>query len=236
MIHNYITNRTFFVKYGQDTGTAFAADVNGKQYLISANHVFPNAPNHFQIEILQDNAWKILDVQIVGRPEKADVIVLAPSTQIAAKIPEKYAVGLASVNLTFGQDVYFLGFPYGIFTDVENSAHPNALPFPFVKKAIISARAGTSEEGIWLLDGINNPGFSGGPVIAKDIRGAQKMQDPFSFIGIISAYKTSQDQVSDGRQELPIFALGNSGIIISYDAKIAADLIAKNPIGCEVIM
>ena len=62
----------------------------------------------------------------------------------------------------YGQDVYFLGFPYGLHGDM--SALSNDLPFPFVKKGIISLFHNDGVNRIY-LDGHNNPGFSGGPVV-----------------------------------------------------------------------
>ena len=63
-------------------------------------------------------------------------------------------------GIVWGQDAYFLGFPFGIGFDLGGGS------LPFVKKAIVSGLyKSINGVSLVLLDGINNPGFSGGPVV-----------------------------------------------------------------------
>ena len=224
MITTNVFNRVFHVKYGDSTGTAFTVDVEGRQYLVSAKHVFPGVTGTFNIGIFYKSEWIALTVSLVGvASEDADVVVLA-ACQILSP-PFEMPVG--DLGMTLGQDVYFLGFPFGLSTDA--STINSNLPLPLVKKACISGRVGTKENGIWLLDGFNNPGFSGGPVVARKPFGS--IQDPLHVIGIISGYRFQVDPVYDGDQELPISARSNTGIIITYDSRIIIAIVARNPIG-----
>ncbi len=76
------------------------------------------------------------------------------------------------------------------------------------------------------LDGLNNPGFSGGPVIAPD------MFSPFTnvraqkLIGVISAYRSEETPLSvDGKLLANATTSTNTGIIIATPIEAAADLI-----------
>ena len=71
-----------------------------------------------------------------------------------------------------GQEVYFLGYPYGLYTTFGDQGG-----VALIKHACISARVacsaiypdGDKDTMLILLDGLNNPGFSGGPIVAPDI-------------------------------------------------------------------
>jgi len=68
-----------------------------------------------------------------------------------------------TADMVIGQDVFFLGFPYNYDSLLQQSPFGNT-PIPFVKKACMSAIIKSGEDILLLLDGHNNPGFSGGPV------------------------------------------------------------------------
>jgi hypothetical protein len=81
---------------------------------------------------------------------------------------------------------------------------------------------------MWILDGINNPGFSGGPVTLGTGTNLR-------IVAVVSGYHTEPTDVIRGD---PRAAKGakdtvnvNSGFIIAYDISCAVDLIEKNPIG-----
>jgi hypothetical protein len=58
---------------------------------------------------------------------------------------------------------------------------------PFVKKAIISAYDVVNGINIWYLDGINNPGFSGGPVVFN-----RHGSTDWHVAAVVSAYRSSR--------------------------------------------
>ena len=76
------------------------------------------------------------------------------------------------------QDVYFLGFPYDLTND-GGTINRN-FPIPLIKKGILSAIQ-VGEVKTLLLDGHNNPGFSGGPVVCQIVNGRS---DELTAIGI----------------------------------------------------
>jgi hypothetical protein len=161
-VNTNILTRTFAIKYGDLFGTAFTTEVDNKQYLITAKHIFPDNEDINSIEIYHEKQWKLVKVKpiICYDDSSYDVIALAPNIQISETLPLDIGLG----NIIISQEVFFLGFPYFLKTDSENINL--GFPISFVKKAILSAL--NIEDGILYLDGYNNPGFSGGPVVFWD--------------------------------------------------------------------
>jgi hypothetical protein len=119
--------------------------------------------------------------------------------------------------------VYFLGFPYGVLSGVifGDAGHP----LPLVKRALFSSFAGEA----YLLDGHNNPGFSGGPVVFG--RGGDI---PNCVGAVVSSYRFSPEPVFLDRSETALTYRYNTGIIVSYKIETALALIRSNPIGPAV--
>jgi len=63
---------------------------------------------------------------------------------------------MPSHELILSQELFFLGFPFGLFTDATLK---DGFPTPFVKKATLSAFGGTPAFQMLFLDGINNLAF-----------------------------------------------------------------------------
>jgi len=94
-------------------------------------------------------------------------------------------------------------------------------PIPFVKKACLSSIVFSI--GLLLLDGNNNPGFSGGPVCFKFPE-----NDTFKIAGVISGYRYNKTTVFDNTdKETGMYVKENTGIVYAYDIKYALE-IAQN--------
>ena len=131
-------------------------------------------------------------------------------------------------------------------------------PFPLVKKGTISAQVEEKGATVILLDGYNNRGFSGGPIVYRDINQSKVV---FYLAGVVSGFipelvpvttpekiKPGQDvsqieqwrnvklkdgqmaELKDTEQMVPL----NTGIVIGYHIQHAVDLVRKNPIGPKV--
>lgn len=218
-----VYDRVFEVRWNGATGTAFTSDIGGRQYLISAKHVFDGLKNSDQIELFLDSRWKEVGVTIIGQSSgDSDVIVLTPSHPIGANHP----LALSKGGVILGQDVFFVGFPFGLHSTVI--ASDGELHLPLVKKACLSGCHENSGNRVWLLDGFNNPGFSGGPVIAVN----QPAKE--AVFGIISGYRFSEELVHIQGKQTDASVRANTGIIYAYSAAMAIDLIEKNPTGIEI--
>jgi len=143
MITSNVYTRTFFIRFGTSTGTAFTIDLEKKQYLVTARHVCAGIRDGDSIAIFHDERWKDAPAKIVGLGAEnrvdTDVAVLALKKQISPS----FSMPATSADLVWGQDVYFLGFPYGLHTSVEAN---NGYPLPLVKKALISGSVGGNEK------------------------------------------------------------------------------------------
>ena len=224
IVDSNILTRVLPIKVGARTGTAFTIEVDGKQYLITAKHITGNQ----EIETVEiwRNRWITAKVKTVGIGKgKEDIVVLAANT----KLTENLDIEVGSGPITLGQDVRFLGFPLGI--KVEYMTQTGGIILPLVKGGILSAIK--SEEGTsWLLvDGHNNEGFSGGPVIFKPLK---RKIERWKIAAVISGYQVENTTVMDKTGKIIGYAAGNSGILVATGIKTAVDLIKSNPIGYPV--
>jgi hypothetical protein len=224
VITSNVLQRTFAIQYNGEIGTAFTIDIEGRQYLITAKHVVARISENAQIGIFNDGAFHMFGTKVVGLGIGAvDIAVLALSQQISATLP---LPPISGSQLTVGQDLYFLGFPYAMGTD-SSSINAN-YPFPFVKKAILSAfgldRDGTS----WFyLDGHNNKGFSGGPVVFSTPGGSEGLV----VAGVVSGFFPWPEPITQNGKATSLSYNDNTGIMIAFDIRHAVDLIKANPIG-----
>ena len=225
MITSNIFLRTFQLKYRNQTGTCFTIDVDGRQYLCTARHLL-NEFNGEQIELFHKNEWKILEVDLVGYgSESADICILAPRIQLSPPLPLPLGIG----KMAIGQDVYFLGYPYGWRT--EGSDFTNHFPIPLVKRATLSAVIFDEPQKL-LLDGHNNLGFSGAPVVFRKMG---QSDDDLYLASIVSAYRCMPEPILDEKgNKTPLKYYENTGIIVSHSIKHAIESIHENPIGFEL--
>lgn len=215
-----ILQRTFHIRYEGKTGTCFTIDVQRKRYLITAKHVVESIYGDAVVEISHNRKWLPLDVLLVGHgPQAIDITALAPQQLFGAAHP----LILTTAGLQLAEDVYFLGFPYGLSMDVKTSLNAG-FPLPLVKKAVVSA-LGLGNEPM-LLDGHNNVGFSGGPVAR---RGNKEEQ---TIVGVVSAYHSERHKVKDEKGDETSFTYEtNTGIVVVHDIRHSISIIEDNPIG-----
>jgi hypothetical protein len=129
-----ILERTLFIKNGNITGTAFMVDYHGKVFLVTARHVAAGLPaSKATIQVWQQYLWK--DYQTVRTifPSSGEVDIAVFETGETVSQPYKVTTG-GSGGLTFGQQVWFLGYPLeGLGSRFKNAT------YPFIKRGTISA-------------------------------------------------------------------------------------------------
>ena len=96
---------------------------------------------------------------------------------------------------------------------------------PFVKKATMSLLDGE----VFYLDGHNNPGFSGGPVVYIEPPSRE-----YRVAAVVSAYRAEPQPIYAGSVEMPLTYRYNTGIIVTHAINAALRLIRSNPIGCDL--
>ena len=225
MITTNILQRTFRIAYGNDSGTCFTVDVDGRQYLVTARHVVRQISGPSTVKIFHDGLWKELPIQLVGHgADDIDITVLSPPLQLSPTHP----LHTTAAGLPISQEVFFLGFPYGLATD-PGKLNDN-FPIPFVKKGMVSALSFENSKIIY-LDGHNNRGFSGGPIVYQ--RAVDKEGD-MTVIGVVSGYLSKAEPVYDSHNQATHSYGYNTGIIKSYSIAHATELIRANPIGFDL--
>ena len=222
MITANVIHRVFRISIGDQAGTAFAIDIADRQYLVTARHIAGGLAGTSDIGLFQNGSWEALTVTVVGHaPDDIDVSVLAPSRRLTP--PNPLPLPADSDGLIYGQDAHFLGFPYDILTKFIFGT--DGFPLPLVKRATVSA----FDQGAFLLDGHNNPGFSGGPVVFK-----RHGQPDFRVAAVISGFQAVEEPVLKPGNETDLFYRYNTGIIVAHNIKAATDLIDANSIGLEL--
>ena len=217
MITANVIYRVFRLKVGPETGTGFTVEEEGGEYLVTARHLAHSLQATSEIEVFKDGGWSPLEVTTVGHaPGEVDISVLAPSERLTPTRP--LPLPASSAGLTYGQEAFFLGFPYGIGDKfLRETGHP----VPFVKRVTVSTLFGKP----YLLDGYNNPGFSGGPVVFRP-----PGRKEFQVAAVVSGYRWASAPVRDQENRDTDFHLReNTGIVVAYGVDEAVALIRANP-------
>ncbi len=220
-----ILTRVFPIKVGEDTGSSFTLEVEGRQYLITARHIVFGLSDGDSIELLRENRWTPFKVRRLNvEPLAADAAVLVLPTVLEQTLQIKAAYD----GLTLAESLYFLGFPYGL--SMPRALQPSGFPIPFVKHGICSAfgRAADKVTYVW-LDGHNNPGFSGGPIVRQPPGGATP-----TIVGVVSAFWGVDEPILRQRQKTDLTYKANTGIVIGVAITHVLEAIAARPIGVPV--
>jgi hypothetical protein len=207
--------RTFKITAGNQSATCFVISRHDRQWVITAKHfidgALPPSGGAMTLHRHQGDVNEQVQPQRVPMTEPgADIAVFAlGDTKL---VDESLTLVPSAHGLVLSQQVFFLGYPL-----------PDRVPLgsslPFVKQGIASQRATVNGVHIWWIDGMNNPGFSGGPVVFNDHGG---MGATWHVLGVVSGYITDEVAVAG---VLPGRVATNSGIIIVYDIKHATDAI-----------
>ena len=151
-----------------------------------------------------------------------DIVVLAPPISLLPVHLD--SITADSSGMLLGGSCEFLGFPFG---GAWRAPYANGATswMLFVKHCTVSALA-VQPERIWILDGINNVGFSGGPVFFGT-------GPELKICGVVSGYRTEPTDVipADPAVKPTATVNVNSGFSIADDISYAIDAILKYPIG-----
>jgi hypothetical protein len=225
MIPNDVLGRVFCLRIGVSTATGFAIDVDGKQYLVTSRQFAMGASPRAPLLILVENQWYNLGGTVIGHaPGEVDVSVFVLNGIVAK--PELEL--LPDQTLLYGQEVYFLGYPYGWWGEKKKAFVGR--PVPFVRKAVVSCiEDGPDGAHRNFLDGYNFAGFAGGPVIYST-----DSPRHFKVTSVVSSYQFVEQPIYRGNIALDENIRYNKGIIITYGIRHAIDIIRNKPVGISV--
>lgn len=256
--HGQVTSnvlRRVLLIQATEEGTGFTIEVDGRQYIVTAKHLVAGLMDQAEstINLKKKNGWVPLKVRVFKCDDPVDIAVLVASAQLTVN----FQLDPTSKGMAVGQDAFFVGFPFGA------SITYNSLPdvFGFVRKATVAAleRFPEKKAQIIHLDGFNNPGFSGSPVVFHDL--SSQNGAAYKVAGVVSGFvydagpvvkktqEVQQDQVtpqdlqrgsvvrtiSDGRfyrvEDTDQIVKLNTGIATAWDIGSAVELIRKHPVG-----
>ena len=225
--------RVLRIRYGGVASSAFTIDYLGKQYLVTARHSVQGLESQGTIELWRNGRWESLEVSAIYPDNSVvDAVALLPKKPLTVDYPLSPTMG----ELQMAQQVYFLGYPSGLATVGRIPAPPGFGELPFIKSGIVSALDTRDESAIIIyIDGHNNPGFSGGPIVFR----AGGTGD-FHVAGVVQGYRNEALPVLK-RKDLgkpkasaykDLYTRANSGIVVGYSIKHITDAIenATNPV------
>jgi hypothetical protein len=259
-VSSNVLRRTLEIRVGGPTGiigTAFTLDVDGHEYLVTAKHMIEKLKHKDAIEIsVRTDQWERIGVTVYPCEGDVDIAVLIPPRQLTVNYTLEPPSG--SVNAYTGQDMYFVGFPFGASSFAE-SAYANHLngdyPMPIIKKGAYSGTLErTGSTPVILLDGYNNHGFSGGPIVFHEVNRPIDGTTQFYIFGVISGFVpelepvVKSDAIKPGEDVSKVeswrliepgkilrdtgrFVPLNTGIVRGYPIRYALDMIHLHPDG-----
>jgi len=213
IVPSEIFQSVFLLKHGGNLGTCFLVSINSNDYLITAKHLFLStaiSKTSVDIELFRNDGWiKFNPVLLLHDNPNIDIAVL----DLKTNVQKENLFDVESKGVYISQDCFFLGFPFGLKMDDKEGKLHNGFPIPFVKKGIISSiTSDTTNMVQFFLDGHNNPGFSGGPVVVTNYGSGNKHK--MKVFGVVSAYfneeKIIKTPIGDFKNN------ENSGIVICY--------------------
>jgi hypothetical protein len=222
--------RVFRIQSGDRAGTAFTVEVDGHQYVITARHTFKRPEVNVDVKLfLTDGSWHPFKARAIY-PENNSVDTVA--LDVGKKVTVEWSFEPTAGDIVLGQQVYFVGYPTGLSS--KGGLPGDVAEFPFIKSGILSAIDSRIKDSvIFFVDGQNNPGFSGGPIVFRC-----KESGEFRVAAVVTAYQTEAFPVLKKKDFKNLNAIaykdlwtrGNSGIVVGYNIQHIADAIRKDAI------
>jgi hypothetical protein len=158
------------------TGTCFVYGSKKGYFFVSAAHLLANCKVGEKVGVFYKKEILYFSIRkIFCDVDGYDIVAFVTNQPIGGAFdpPKKY-------GLFPGQPVKFLGFPHGLEGD-----YPNEYGFhtPLVRSAHWSGNVIIEGRRTMILDGFNNPGYSGGPVYCCGDDGEPVL------IGVVSGYR-----------------------------------------------
>jgi len=219
-INDSITHNVFLIQVDSSQGTCFVIEIKNREFLVTAKHLFKNPTNNQTKEILlvkEKNVLKLNSTLFLNPDTTIDIALLKLPISIKYKAP--FVTG---GQVKTGQDVFFLGYPS--FNNTLFATQDTAFGIlPLVKKATLSGAKKINNYFLVFLDGHNNPGFSGGPIVFFDTFTKKN-----SIMGVISGYYKEYKYTKNLGVPKLDYIEENSGIIACYTIEQVYQIIDQN--------
>ena len=209
--------RVFPLRIGSRLGTGFTIEIDNRQYIVTAKHILPGPlPDAIGVQL---DEWIEVPVKLVGLgQDEQDILILATNRLLS----ETFPVDKGTDGLMLGQSVRFLGY----FQRVQTSPLPGYKKrgAPLVMSGIVSGfYFGDNADGgasIW-VDGHNNKGFSGGPVVSQPAQALTRDKRRWKIAGVISGFVNAPVEVrSVTGGATAAVAISNAGLLRAIPMRI----------------
>jgi hypothetical protein len=216
-----ILSRTLFIQVGNERGTALAVDYQAKIYLVTARRVAAAAAAaNAVIQINKAGQWENYQTVKTLYPSSSDVDIAVFETSEKAPRPFNITPIGDTDGVTLGQQLWFIGYPTlripgypleAIASHVTIKGSGGVV-LPFIKRGTMSAIDGTNPDApVYYIDGFNNPGFSGGPIVFWEFS-----THTYKILGVVQGYRNDTAKLLVNGQQVDTNILVNSGIITAY--------------------
>lgn len=211
--------------------SGFVVEVDGRQYLITARHLLDGKqPTVCDLELWHENAWQSKKATVIyPASPRVDIVAMdlgGPITMTGSSHPLN--VGSGTVGL--GQQIYFLGFPYDLSTRGNVLASPGMDELAFIKSGVLSALDIRDPDAVVIyLDGHNNPGFSGGPIVYMHKKSLKVLGviKGFAHVGQPVVKKKDLNNPKASAHE-DLFVSTNTGIVVGYSVRHIIEAIRRH--------
>lgn len=220
--------RVFKVRIGTMVCSAFTIEIRDQQFLVTARHCLGTPPAPSQADLWLNNKWERVTTKWYF-PDNSDVDIAAAT--IGKEVGRRFEFPPTMDGIQIGGPVYFLGYPSGLGSVWRLPLPSGFGELPFIKAGILSAIDARNPDAILLyVDGHNNPGFSGGPIVFRKSTG-----EPFRVAGVVGGYRPEPVPVLkakdfDNRDAVAhddLYARVNSGIVVGYNIKHIVGVLEK---------
>lgn len=202
---------------GKDiVGTASLIQQEGKEYIVTAHHVFQKANWSGNLLIAHHQRPSLLSTRVVGHDVRKDITVVASTFSSVKRWlePTDSDIGVAT-----GQDVLCLGYAHGLHN--RDDEDTTGYPLPLTTRATLAFA--DSANHLFLVDRHSAGGMSGGLVVYREIDTFQ-----WQVLGIIVSALCQERTVQGERVLWP------SGFTQVAGIKAIRPIIDSNPVGCPI--
>lgn len=215
-----IFDRTYLIQTDTLVGTCFSVIYKGEEFIITVRHLFKKKladSSSVHIKLYYKKEIKDTDATVYkSKNDSIDIVVLKLPIVTCSK--ESYGLG---GDFILGQDVYFIGYPI-LAGNIFCTQDITGKIYPLCKKAINSGFVYTKDStSIVLLDGHNNPGFSGSPVTYYNYFDKQ-----YKITAVISGYFLQENKILGDTTNL-LTNPENSGIIKCFAIEHAVEILER---------
>lgn len=207
--------------------------IESKAAFVTAAHSLKGIEGGDNIMIRSNSAWRSFEVSEIKIDSKQDIAVFALKKFVLSELWVE-----PDIQMFLAHPVVYLGFPHSLSGD-----YPGQLDMatPLAKVAHFSGSIDVNGANLIVLDGINNPGFSGGPIFHLQ---AVSEEPQVGLVGMVHGYRYEQEEQGrvykktgrSGEVVSPTeyFVKLNSGMILASARRHIDSLLMSLPHGLAV--